>query len=259
MLQIAADGVNNDHDLTGQVFQRLIADRKYLATFYTLPASAALLARLAVVKIKTPSPLAGEGWGERDNTFNWSDLDAISNLRIADFACGTGALLSAVAEQITSRYERTSGDVTKLHPILMEHVLYGCDVMPSAVHITGSTLAGLQPSVSFKSSNLTTMPYGRKDDGSVAIGSLELLDPNSPFSETMPDESFDLVIMNPPFTSNTAKERIHIGTFAPAFAAFGSDETDQRGNDPASVQAENRDVLSRSCGNGVGVRRFGPS
>ena len=228
VLQIAADGVNNDHDLTGQVFQRLIADRKYLATFYTLPASAALLARLAVVKIKTPSPLAGEGWGERDNTFNWSDLDAISNLRIADFACGTGALLSAVAEQITSRYERTSGDVTKLHPILMEHVLYGCDVMPSAVHITGSTLAGLQPSVSFKSSNLTTMPYGRKDDGSVAIGSLELLDPNSPFSETMPDESFDLVIMNPPFTSNTAKERIHIGTFAPAFAAFGSDETDQR-------------------------------
>ena len=32
VLQIAASGVNNDHDLTGQVFQRLIADRKYLAT-----------------------------------------------------------------------------------------------------------------------------------------------------------------------------------------------------------------------------------
>ena len=45
VLNIAARGVNNDHDLTGQVFQRLIADRKYLATFYTLPASAALLAR----------------------------------------------------------------------------------------------------------------------------------------------------------------------------------------------------------------------
>ena len=35
VLQIAADGINNDHDLTGRVFQRLIADRKYLATFYT--------------------------------------------------------------------------------------------------------------------------------------------------------------------------------------------------------------------------------
>ena len=185
VLQIAAAGVNNDHDLTGQVFQRLIADRKYLATFYTLPASAALLAGLAVGKMG----------------MDWSDLDAIGRLRIADFACGTGALLSAVTEQITSRYERTGGDVTQLHPIMMEQVLYGCDVMPSAVHITGSTLAGLQPSVSFQSSNLTTMPYGRQDDGSsVAIGSLELLDPKSPFSETMPDDSFDLVIMNPPFT-----------------------------------------------------------
>ena len=184
VLQIAADGINNDHDLTGRVFQRLIADRKYLATFYTLPASAALLAGLAVGKMDV----------------DWSDPDAIGQLRIADFACGTGALLSAVTEQINSRYERTGGDVTKLHPIMMEKVLYGCDVMPSAVHITGSTLAGLQPSVGFQSSNLTTMPYGRQPDGTVAIGSLELLDPKSPFSETMPDQSFDLVIMNPPFT-----------------------------------------------------------
>ena len=184
VLQIAADGINNDHDLTGRVFQRLIVDRKYLATFYTLPASAALLAGLAVGKMDV----------------DWSDPDAIGQLRIADFACGTGALLSAVTEQITSRYERTGGDVTKLHPIMMEQVLYGCDVMPSAVHITGSTLAGLQPSVGFQGTNLTTMPYGRQDDRSVAIGSLELLDPKSPFSETMPNESFDLVIMNPPFT-----------------------------------------------------------
>ncbi len=233
VLQIAADGINNDHDLTGRVFQRLIADRKYLATFYTLPASAALLAGLAVAKIKTPSPLVGEGGGEGD--FDWSDLDAISNLRIADFACGTGALLSAVTEQITSRYERTGGDVTKLHPVMMEKVLYGCDVMPSAVHITGSTLAGLQPSVGFQSSNLTTMPYGRQDDpygrqddGSVAIGSLELLDPNLPFSETMPDDSFDLVIMNPPFTRNVTREGAYADTINAAFAAFEATETDQR-------------------------------
>ena len=46
--EVASSGMNVEHDLTGRVFQRLIADRKYLATFYTLPASAALLARLAV-------------------------------------------------------------------------------------------------------------------------------------------------------------------------------------------------------------------
>ena len=58
---------------------------------------------------------------------------------------------------------------------MMEEVLYGCDVMPSAVHITGSTLSGVEPSVLFNSSRLYTMPYGRMKDGTVMIGSLELL------------------------------------------------------------------------------------
>ena len=201
-------GVDNAHDLTGRIFQRLIADRKYLATFYTLPASAALLARLAVAKI---------------DGVDWSDAEAIGRLRIADFACGTGALLSAVYEQIAARHERAGGDARALHKTMMEDVLYGCDVMPSAVHITGSTLSGMEPSELFNSSRLYTMPYGRMQDGSVMIGSLELLqrsdvltllntsDPamrtGSAGEETaaqiraeFPDEGYDLVIMNPPFT-----------------------------------------------------------
>ena len=126
---VNATGVDNAHDLTGRVFQRLIADRKYLATFYTLPASAALLARLAVAK------LCGD--------IDWSSAEAIGKLRVADFACGTGALLSAVYEQIAARHERAGGDPAALHKVMMEEVLYGCDVMPSAVHITGSTLSGV--------------------------------------------------------------------------------------------------------------------
>ena len=213
VLQIAASGVNNDHDLTGQVFQRLIADRKYLATFYTLPASAALLAGLAVAKM---------------DGVDWTDLHAIANLRIADFACGTGALLSAVAEQITSRYERTGGDVATLHTALLEQVLYGFDVMPSAIHITGSTLAGLHPSVAFEKTNLKAMPYGRQADGTVAIGSLELLDDSVAWAQEVSDTKFDLVIMNPPFTSNSTNERIQKDKFAPAFAAFDFTTADQR-------------------------------
>ena len=50
-------GVSQSHDLSGTVFQRLIADRKFLATFYTRPESAALLAHLAI-------PDDG-GWGRR--------------------------------------------------------------------------------------------------------------------------------------------------------------------------------------------------
>ena len=205
---VSSAGVDNAHDLTGRIFQRLIADRKYLATFYTLPASAALLARLAVSKM--------EG-------VDWSDAEAIGKLRIGDFACGTGALLSAVYEQIAARHERAGGDPASLHTTMMEEVLYGCDVMPSAVHITGSTLSGMQPNVGFGSSRIYTLPYGRLKDASVAIGSLELLTSNSQLTlanysdpamrtgsvgeETatqvmvdIPHDEFNLVIMNPPFT-----------------------------------------------------------
>ena len=140
---VAATGANQAHDLTGRIFQRLIADRKYLATFYTLPSSAALLARLAVAKL-CPEPAEGM------DGVDWSDANAIGELRIGDFACGTGALLSAVYEQIAVRHEQAGGDLAALHPVMMEEVLYGCDVMPSAIHITGSTLSGAQPTVKIR-------------------------------------------------------------------------------------------------------------
>ena len=232
---VDATGVDNAHDLTGRIFQRLIADRKYLATFYTLPASAALLARLAVAKM--------EG-------VDWSDAGAIGSLRIGDFACGTGALLSAVYDQVAARHERAGGDAAALHKVMMEEALYGCDVMPSAVHITGSTLSGMEPSVIFNDSHLYTMPYGRMQDGSVMIGSLELLqssnvltlfytsDPamrtGSTGEETaaqiraeIPDEGYDLVIMNPPFTSNTKHYDADDGVMNAAFAAYDASDDDQ--------------------------------
>ena len=223
--EVQQAGVNNAHDLTGRIFQRLIADRKYLATFYTLPASAALLARLAVAKLHMPvgarhaSPLHPT----REPPFDWSNPEAIAQLRIADFACGTGALLSAVYEQIAARHERAGGDSAALHQAMMEEVLYGCDVMPSAAHITSATLSGAQPTVGYGKSRIYTMPYGRQPDGSVKIGSLEglagdsqlvMINTSDPARRTgsageetaanimvdIPDTYFDLVIMNPPFT-----------------------------------------------------------
>ena len=44
----------SSHDLTGAVFQRLIADRKFLAAFYTTPASASLLIGLAITPDRPP-------------------------------------------------------------------------------------------------------------------------------------------------------------------------------------------------------------
>ena len=233
--EITTKGVTNAHDLTGRIFQRLIADRKYLATFYTLPASAALLARLAVAKL---------------DEVDWADANAISNLRIADFACGTGALLSAVYEQVATRYERTGRNSVQLHAAMMEEVLYGCDVMPSAIHITGSTLSGIQPRAQFGKSRLYVLPYGRQSDGAVKIGSLELLhsttqlvliNTSDPAQRTgsigeetaaqiltdIPDEGFDLVIMNPPYTSNTKHYDSDDGVLNAAFAAFDTSRDEQ--------------------------------
>ena len=242
--RINATGANVAHDLTGRVFQRLIVDRKYLATFYTLPASAALLARLAVAKL--------EG-------VDWSDAEAIGKLKVGDFACGTGALLSAVYEQFATRHEHAGGDAAELHQAMMEDVLYGCDVMPSAIHITGSTLSGMQPNVGYDNSRLYNMPYGRQADGTVAIGSLELLqssavmtlfNTNDPAMRTgstgeetaarvlvdVKDESFDIVIMNPPFTSNTKHYDADDGVLNAAFAAFNASKDEQ--DDMASRMKE---------------------
>ena len=233
--EVEATGVDNAHDLSGRIFQRLIADRKYLATFYTLPTSAALLARLAVAKMDGVS---------------WADTEAIGRLRIGDFACGTGALLSAVYEQVTTHHERAGGDSTSLHPVMMEEVLYGCDVIPSAIHITGSTLSGMRPNVGFNQSRLYTMPYGKQKDSTVKIGSLELLQASTALTlfntsdpalrtgsvgeETaaqinvdIPDANFDLVIMNPPFTRATNHEGAHADITNPAFAAFDATPADQ--------------------------------
>ena len=205
---VNAAGIDNAHDLTGRVFQRLISDRKYLATFYTRPQSAALLAQLAVARM--------EG-------IDWSDASKIGELRIADFACGTGALLSAVYGQIALLHAGTGNNPRDLHKSMLEDVLIGCDVMPSAVHITAATLAGVEPDITYSRSQLFVMPYGAQQDGGVKIGSLEFLATDSAPTLTSEDEaatrvtgegmdttgnvvaaianeSLDLVIMNPPFT-----------------------------------------------------------
>lgn len=233
--EVDAAGVDHARDLTGRIFQRLISDRKYLATFYTRPASAALLARLAVAKLPD---------------VDWSDADRIAKLRVGDFACGTGALLSAVYEEIAARHERAGGDPAELHAPMMEQVLYGCDVMPSAVHITGATLSGAYSNIGYGQSRIYALQYGRQADGSVKLGSLELLrssrepsllntsDPDLRAGSTgeqtaeqvtveIEDGSFDLVIMNPPFTSNTKHFDAEDGVLNAAFAAFDAKEDDQ--------------------------------
>ena len=222
------------HDLTGAVFQKLIADRKFLAAFYTMPPSATLLANLALAADKTP-----QGG-------SWADASAIEALRVADFACGTGTLLSAAYQRIGQLHELGGGDSECLHPTMMADVLVGCDVMPAAAYLTASMLSALHPSVSYTRSKIMSVPYGLQDDGQIALGSLDLLKAQATFSimstfakgagskgeyaantwAELPHLAFDLVLMNPPFTRATGEhEAEHVAPAAiPMFAAFGADD-----------------------------------
>lgn len=225
-------GATSQHDLSGRMFQRLISDRKFLATFYTLPSSAALLAELAVARLDT----------------DWSDKEAVKALRIADFACGTGALLNAAYQAVLSRYRRHSGDDRELHAAMMEAVLVGSDIMPAATHLTASVLSSVHPTVPFANTSIVTLPYGKQPDDTgrpTALGALDLIaeETTMPLFGTgrkklrgsasgddqcidIPHGAFDLVIMNPPFTRPTNHEVVNVPI--PSFAGFATKEEEQR-------------------------------
>ena len=198
-------GVSQSHDLSGTVFQRLIADRKFLATFYTRPEAAALLAHLAI-------PDDG----------GWEDSDRVKDFRIADYACGTGTLIHAAYRRLNRLHLLAGGDPERLHAHMMESSLTACDVLPSAVHLTASMLSSTHPKQGYDGSRTIVTQYGNTDNGGVSLGSLDLLASNgevrpliplhtatavtgtgeaqTELSVDMPLFSQDLVIMNPPFT-----------------------------------------------------------
>ncbi len=226
-------------DLSGVIFQRLISDRRFLATFYTTPASAALLNGLVFRE------------GTAPNGLPWTETDA-TKLRIGDFACGTGSLLCGAYSEVR-RYLETNGiSAKKLHPKFIENVLVGCDVMPSATHITASILSSAFPEQRYKHTKVLTLPFGRQKDGSVSLGAIEFLSTQGALSiidigakgvgavgdteedpwavlggSGVEDQTFDLVVMNPPFTRLTGGGGKTSDVPLPMFAAFGTEEEEQ--------------------------------
>ena len=212
---LAGMGATTMHDLSGRMFQRLIADRKFLATFYTLPTSAALLGELAVARL--------------DAETDWSNPDALINFRVADLACGTGALISAAYRAISARHRRAGGDDQVLHRQMMEQALIAADIMPAATHLTASMLSSAHPGTTFGRTRVHTLPYGQQSQEkrhTMALGALDLIEDDAAPSlfgtgvqvvqgtdsevesegsqdMVLPSGTADLVIMNPPFTRPT--------------------------------------------------------
>ena len=257
-VELAQSGVTRSHDLSGRMFQRLITDRKFLATFYTRPSAATLLAELAVERLPV----------------DWGSVEAVRGLRLADLACGTGTLLTAAYHAVARRHRRRGGDDRALHRTMIEECLIATDIMPAATHLTTSMLASANPKTLFERTQVYTLPYGETDieggESAFRIGALDLLDERTGVSLfptgirrvrasaadravggdlsefSIPHGSLDLVIMNPPFTRPTNHEVAEVPI--PSFAGFETSRNEQKRM--SAVLTRRRRKLETPAGHG---------
>jgi hypothetical protein len=216
--KIASNRVLLRRDFAGKIYHSIVGDwavRKNFATYFTGVPAAYLLARLALA---TPNP----SW----RSFN--SLESIESFRIADFACGSGTLLSASYEALLYLYTKDclkagqEVSVEDFHKTALEKVFWGLDALRFATHIAATTLALHNPEVPLQNMDLYTVPLGVNSEGMVSLGSLDLA------QRTLLDyfgvgtavkvstsiekqatinfpEVFNLIIMNPPFTRATGR------------------------------------------------------
>ena len=228
-------GMSQIHELAGIVFQKLITDRKYVKANYTLPTSAVLLSTLVLPELpegKLP--------------------------KIADFACGTGALLNGVYQRIIRLHEQAGGNGADIHQDMIENRVGGSDIMPNATHLTMASLASTYAELKIQGTRIITAPYGKQDDGTYAIGALDWLN-NTPVFKGMDTQAqqlggtentavetqhvfkhgeFDVVIQNPPFTKPGTDQ----GSDIPKTTFQGSDRPEE---DKKAMQAALRSKDAR--------------
>ena len=238
--RIMALKVSKSGDVYGMLYQDMLEDRKRIAAFYTRPEAAALLAGLVM----------------SDDDTLWKSPERIKRLRIADFACGTGMLLTAAYGHMIARSE---SDISALHKHIMENCLYGYDILPTGTHLTASNLAGLFPDIVFDSLNVYTMPIGKAGDG-YSLGSLDLKREYERFikagekhggrgtrltqAATVQDGSCDYILMNPPYASATNHGKSRTDP-VPPFALFGISTEDQ-----IKMAGLNNSIYQGTCADG---------
>lgn len=242
------------HDLMGRIYHWLLHDAKYLGTYYTAVPAATLLLKL-VFALPWPA--------------DFTNPRELADFKVADLACGTGTLLMAAAQALTDRYIRDRAerdlsldekDITVLHQTLMQNVLHGYDILPTAVHLTASTLALMAPEVAFRNMNLFVMPMG-VDHGTPRLGSLDFLSGPQITTQFALDHSqldtvrtgaartsyanarvpqLDLCVMNPPFVSSRYGNRL-----------FGSLPRDRAALQKALSQQARQLAVSATAGLGA--------
>lgn len=215
--EIATRRILGRHDLVGRIYHRLLADQKFLATYYTRVPSAALLSGLALDR---------ERWPNVDWAADADDL----GFTVGDFASGTGTLIVSAASAITQNWAVARADAG--HPIdlqalgrhLIEDCLSGYDILAYAIQVCATTLLLGSPGSAVQRSCLYQMPFGGE---SGQLGSLELLygeargrlfgeerraviglDQATEDPMTIGVPELHYVVMNPPFTRSVNSNRL---------------------------------------------------
>ena len=193
------------HDLVGITFCQSVETAKSDGSMYTTIPAATLLTTLLFDGLD----------------IDWTNYEQVTNLRIVDFACGTGTLLIACANYIL-QHERT-GQPEKVAQALLEQMLYGFDIYNRTIFQTATGLGMMAPSIAFSKMHLYSLTLGiDPKDGKAKLGALELLqelgqlslNPRPPTgtridAEPAPIEvdKFHMAIMNPPFTRGDIRHK----------------------------------------------------
>ena len=184
-------------DVSSDMFPELATDRKETAAFYTKMEVAELLAGLA---------------------FNLIPDDG-KDIKIADFACGTGALLKASYRQVRRRAELAKKDLDAVHKVNMEECLHGADIQPIAAHLSVAGLATMRPQTDYAGSNVICADIKKGKIGSLnLLNSESLYDifgnaaaigvDKSKYKFHAANGTFDLCIMNPPYSRSRGGAKI---------------------------------------------------
>lgn len=204
--QIYANRALLRQDFIGRVYHRVTGDlplRKGFATYYTKAEIASFLSELVM---------------NHYNSF-WGDRVELSgpapNVRVGDFSCGSGTLLSATYSSILGKIRILQDEVDKqqliqFHHKMIEKVIWGIDALENAVQAASVVLALHEPGTPLDNFNTLRDPIRISGE----LGSISLWDTptvtlrrrgirgNKDEAVTVP--SFDFIISNPPFSRNTA-------------------------------------------------------
>lgn len=169
------------YELPGRIFHELMphAIRKMLASFYTRPHAADLLAQLTIKD-------SGE--------------------TVLDPACGSGTILTSAYRRKRDLFiEESKGG--NPHKRFCESEIFGADIMPFAVHLTSANLAAMDAGTIIERTQIIQGDSIKLKPAFYTSGITGHLFPQTAKAETRDEDLYDIdlkpmdvVLMNPPFT-----------------------------------------------------------